>query len=122
MADIRRVLSDLARDEVIEVNGEVKALDWRGNLTTMHVYIVGWCAVWQRVIDGEKLNIDLKPLLRLAPKLEHGELLTIEEVAAASHVVDRMQAACLFIDGKKLHDYVLTEQIAVEMSVLKEAA
>jgi len=113
---------------------------WGGELCAAGPALDGWISCWQRIVDGERLDIDLQPLRTLHAKLDQGEMLTLDlvdhcrqaSVNAASKLeqgemltldlVDHCRQvtyACRRAYGRmpraRAKSYSLTELIAVEV-------
>lgn len=88
---------------------------WGGTLVEVCPALEGWISCWQRIIDGERLAIDLAPLRQVHRYLENSVLLSPELVQRAKLVTDECISAYVRIPRARLQSYSRTEQIAVEI-------
>lgn len=109
------LLRDLLRGEIDSVQGKPIMRVWGGDLVEVCPALEGWISCWQRIIEGERLAIDLAPLRQVHRYLEHSVLLSPELVHRAKHVTDQCITAYRRIPRARLQGYSRTEQIAVEI-------
>lgn len=112
------LLRDLLRGEVDSVQGKpiMRVWDvWDGEACEVCPALEGWISCWQRIIEGERLAIDLAPLRQVNRYLEHSVLLPPDLVQRAKLVTEECMAAYLRIPRARLQSYSRTEQIAVEI-------
>ena len=88
---------------------------WGGELCEAGPALDGWISCWQRIVDGERLEIDLQPLRTLHAKLAQGELLTIDLVDHCRQVTYACRKAYGRMPRARAKSYSLTELIAVEV-------
>ena len=78
----------------------------------------GWVCCWERIVDGEQLPIDLRPLRQLQRYIASGVLLTVEMIDAAEAVSAACERAYAQIPSERLIGYSRTELIAIELDAL----
>lgn len=88
---------------------------WGGELCEAGPALEGWISCWQRIVDGERLEIDLQPLRTLHAKLEQGEMLTTDLVDHCRQVTYACRKAYGRMPRARAKSYSLTELIAVEV-------
>jgi hypothetical protein len=91
---------------------------WGGDLYEACPALDGWISCWQRIVDGERLEIDLQPLRELHDRLRHGEMLTLELVDHCRQVTYACRKAYGRMPRARAKSYSLTELIAVEVDVI----
>jgi len=88
---------------------------WGGELCEAGPALDGWISCWQRIVDGERLDIDLQPLRTLHAKLDQGEMLTLDLVDHCRQVTYACRRAYGRMPRARAKSYSLTELIAVEV-------
>lgn len=114
------LLRDLLRGEVDSVQGKPIMRVWDGALVEVCPALEGWISCWQRIIDGERLTIDLAPLRQVHRYLVNSVLLTPDLVQRAKVVTDQCLTAYGRIPRGRLQGYSRTEQIAVELEAIAD--
>lgn len=117
-APVYDLLRDLARGEANAVHGRVVLLDWEQEYCEAATALDGWVSCWERISDGEGLDIDLAPLAQLQRYLSSGVLLTPELIDRAKISTDACYAAYRRIPRECLQSYSRTELIAIELDTL----
>lgn len=77
--------------------------------------LAGWIALWERIIEKRALDIDLKPLAKLAAKLNHGVPIRPAEVSACLVIVIQCKRAYRRLDVYEIGSLVKTQMIANEV-------
>lgn len=112
------LLDEISRGEVDAVDGKPIMRIWGGDHCEVCPAIEGWISCWDRIVSGERLQIDLDPLRQLHRALISGELLTLDQVEAARRVTDQCHAAYCALPREVILSHSRTEQIAVELESL----
>ena len=105
------------------MTGEVACTDdgspvmvvWGGDLYEACPALDGWISCWQRIVEGERLEIDLSPLAVVHDRLQAGVPLTVEMVEAARRCTYACRRAYSGLPRERARSYSLTELIAVEV-------
>ena len=84
--------------------------------------ISGWISCWDRFTRVFGLTIDQNPLRVIVRKLESDVLLSIADVAAAKQCIEAQRQAYRKLDVYKIRDAANTEQIAIALEDVREAA
>jgi len=79
--------------------------------------LAGWISLWERIVAKHDLDIDLRPLAKLAAKLKHGMTLQPEEVAACVEIVTQCKRAYRRMDVYEIGSLVKTQLIANEVEM-----
>jgi len=79
--------------------------------------LAGWIDLWQRIVVKRSLDIDLKPLAKLAAKLNHGVPLQPAEVVACVEIVTACKRAYRRMDVYEISSLVRTQLIANEVEL-----
>jgi len=79
--------------------------------------LAGWIDLWQRIVAKRSLDIDLKPLAKLAAKLNHGVPLQPAEVAACIEIITACKRAYRRMDVYEIGSLVRTQLIANEVEL-----
>lgn len=79
--------------------------------------LAGWIALWERIGEKRALNIDLKPLAKLAAKLNHGVPIQPAEVSACLSIVTECKRAYRRMDVYEIGSMVKTQLIANEVEL-----
>ena len=88
---------------------------WGGELYEACPALDGWISCWQRIVEGERLAIDLSPLAVVHDRLQAGVPLTVEMVEAARRCTYACRRAYSGLPRERARSYSLTELIAVEV-------
>lgn len=88
---------------------------WGGDLYEACPALDGWLSCWRRIVEGEKLAIDLSPLAVVHDRLRDGEQLTVEMVELARQCTDACRKAYSALPRERARSYSTTELIAVEV-------
>lgn len=85
--------------------------------------LAGWIGLWERIIEKHHLAIDMRPLAKLAARLNHGVPIQPAEVAACIEIVKLCKRAYRKLDVYEIGSLVKTQMIAnhVEMAGLTGA-
>ena len=123
-APIYELLRELRNGEAQTVQGRLVMRDWGSDLIEVAPALDGWVCCSQRIVEGESLKIDLRPLQRLQRHIANGVMLTLEMIDAAESVTEACERAYTQIPRERLIDYSRTEMIAIELDSLglREAA
>ncbi len=105
------------------LTGEVPCTDdgapvmivWGGDLYEACPALDGWLSCWRRIVEGERLEIDLSPLTVVHDRLRDGEQLTVEMVEEARRCTDACRNAYSALPRERARSYSTTELIAVEV-------
>lgn len=86
--------------------------------------LAGWIGLWERIIAKHHLAIDMKPLAKLAARLNHGVPIQPAEVSACLSIVIQCKRAYRRMDIYEIGSLVKTQMIAnhVEAAGLTGAA
>lgn len=79
--------------------------------------LAGWIALWERIVEKRQLNIELKPLAKLAAKLNHGVPIQPAEVSACLSIVTECKRAYRRMDVYEIGSMVKTQLIANEVEL-----
>lgn len=115
-APIYALLDQLATGQVDAVRGRPVMRDWGSSeLLEVGPALEGWIDCWQRIIDGERLPIDLTPLRQVQRFLTNDLMLTPELVEIARRITDSCYQAYSSIPRERTISYSKTEQIAIAL-------
>ena len=117
-APVYDLLRDLRSGEANAVQGRVVLTDWEQELCEAATALDGWAGCWQRIIDGEGLDIDLAPLRQLHRYLDAGILITTQLIDKVSALTDACYRAYQAIPRQRMREYSQTEMIAIELDAL----
>jgi hypothetical protein len=112
------LLSTLNSGHIEVADGRPIMTIWGGDQCEVGPALEGWISCWDRIINGERLPIDLESLRYLHWSLMSGHLLTVEMIAAAKQVTDQCYAAYTTLPRSVIISYSRTEQIAIELDEL----
>ena len=116
---IYALLDQLRAGEVDAVRGRPVMCDWGSNeLLEVCPALDGWICCWKRIIAGEKLAIDLKPMVVLYRNLKYGVMLQDRHLLQAKDCTDACYQAYLRIPRGRMIEYSKTEQIQIELESL----
>lgn len=115
---IYTLLSTLRAGEIDAVQGVPIMADWGGELMEVTPALDGWICCWQRIVDGERLTIDLAPLRQMQRYLADGELLTAQMIDSAVTVTNFCYQAYARMPRERAISYSKTEQIAIALDEL----
>ena len=88
---------------------------WGGDLYEACPALDGWLSCWRRIVEGERLEIDLSPLFVVHDRLRNGEQLTVEMVEEARQCTFACRMAYSALPRERARSYSMTELIAVEV-------
>lgn len=117
-APIYELLRELRSGEALAVQGRLVMRDWCDDFVEVAPALDGWVCCWERIVDGEQLPIDLRPLRQLQRYIASGVLLTVEMIDAAEVVSGACERAYAQIPRERLIGYSRTELIAIELDAL----
>ncbi len=116
---IYALLDQLRAGEVDAVRGRPVMRDWGSNeLLEVGPALEGWIGCWQRIIDGERLPIDLTALRQVQRFLANDLMLNPDLVDRARTITDACYQAYLRIPRGRMIEYSKTEQIQIELESL----
>lgn len=122
---VYRLLDTLRAGEIDSAGGTLIMPDWGGELIPVTEVLEGWVCVWERIIEGERLPIDLAPVRQVWRYLSNGVLMTVDLVDRARAATDQCYRVYAAMPRDKAISYTKTEMIAIEMDELgieREAA
>lgn len=79
--------------------------------------LAGWIALWERIVEKRSLDIDLRPLAKLATKLHHGVPIRPEEVTTCIEIVKLCKRAYRRLDVYEIGSLVKTQLIANQVEL-----
>ena len=104
------LLDQLQTGSIDAVRGVPVMRVWESNeLEEVCPALDGWICVWKRVISGESLAIDLKPMVVLYRNLKFGLMLQDRHIAQARACTDACYQAYLRIPRGRMIDYSKTK-------------
>lgn len=113
---ISALLDQLRAGEVDAVRGRPVMRDWGSNeLLEVGPALEGWIGCWQRIIDGERLPIDLTALRQVQRFLANDLMLNPDLVARARTITDACYQAYANTPRERIISYSKTEQIAIAL-------
>lgn len=119
---ILEVIRQLRAGEVDSVRGRPVARDWLGDWMEIAPAMEGWADCWERIARHEALPIDHAAIRKVAKCLANGVPLMPEQVEACARAVQACYDAYLVLPKSVLVAHIRTEQIAIELSAMREAA
>ena len=109
------LLTSLYDGEVDTVKEVTVISDWEGGFMEAVPALEGWICIWERVIKGEGLVIDLSPLRTIQQALANDESISIDMIEDAIKLTNRCYQAYLTIPKDRIVSYSTTEQISIEL-------
>ena len=79
--------------------------------------LAGWIALWERIVTKHAFDIDLKPLAKLAAKLNHGVPIQPADVSACIQIVNLCKRAYRRLDVYEIGSLVKTQLIANQVEL-----
>lgn len=119
---IRELIRQLRAGEVDTVQGVPVMPEWTGGMVEVCPALEGWADCWQRIADAEGLEITSDACRRIAKSLHYGKPITPEEVEAFAQEVAAQERAYGTLPLAVIRRHILTEQIAIELDQMREAA
>ena len=89
--------------------------DWEGGLMEAVPALEGWVCIWDRIIKGEGLVIDLSPLRTIQQALANDGPISIDMIEDAIKLTNRCYQVYLAIPKDRIVSYSTTEQISIEL-------
>lgn len=112
-------LQQMATGSIDAIQGRPVMRAWESNeLLEVCPALDGWICCWKRIIAGEKLAIDLTPMVILYRNLKYGVMLQEPHIARAMACTNACYQAYLRIPRGRMVDYSKTEQIQIELESL----
>lgn len=119
LSPMRRTFAEIKSGEVDAIRGyAVTRLDEKDSYARIDFCIAGFRALIARLCPA----IDCSPLERIEKKLAAGSPLTVSEINEALTLLNHCENELIKTTVSDLKDAVLTEQIAIELDALAEAA
>lgn len=115
---VYKLFDTLKSGEIDAVQGKPVMADWDSELMEVAPALDGWICCWKRIIAGESLAIDLKPMLALYRNLKYGVMLQDRHLLQAKDCTDACYQAYLRIPRGRMIEYSKTEQIQIELESL----
>ena len=113
------LLQQLQTGSIDAVQGKPVMRAWESNeLVEVVPALDGWICCWKRIVSGESLAIDLKPMLALYRNLKYGVMLQDRHLLQAKDCTDACYQAYLRIPRGRMIEYSKTEQIQIELESL----
>jgi len=109
------LLTSLYDGEVDTVKEVTVISDWEGGLMEAVPALEGWVCIWDRIIKGEGLVIDLSPLRTIQQALANDDPMSIDMIEDAIKLTNRCYQAYLAIPKDRIISYSTTEQISIEL-------
>lgn len=117
-APVYDLLRDLRSGEANAAQGRIVLRDWEGDYCEAAAALEGLVGCWQRIIEGERLALDLAPLEQLQRFLAAGTMLTEALVDRVTALTDACLAVYKRIPYERLREYSRTEMVAIELDRL----
>ena len=113
------LLQQLQTGSIDAVQGKPVMRAWESNeLVEVVPALDGWICCWKRIVAGENLAIDLKPMVALYRNLKYGVMLQDRHLLQAKDCTDACYQAYLRIPRGRMIEYSWTEQIKIELESL----
>ena len=113
------LLDQLQTGSIDAVQGRPVMRAWESNeFVEVVPALDGWICCWKRIVAGEKLAIDLKPMVALFRNLKFGLMLQERHLIQAKDCTDACYQAYLRIPRGRMIEYSRTEQIQIELESL----
>ena len=117
-APIYSLLREMRTGEASAVQGRVVLQDYQRAWCEAAAALEGWAGCWERVVEGEHLNIDLAPLWQLQRYLDNGILIPPELLDKVWALTNACYQAFKGLPRKRMHEYSQAECIAREFQRL----